>query len=134
MSSFPIDMYFMQSKYGFREAVAQMDPEKLKQLLEFRIAFLKEELTELEDNKDNPEEIVDALIDLTVVALGTLDLYDVDAQVAWDRVYEANMQKEVGIKPSRPNPLGLPDLIKPAGWEPPRHDDNHGLLTKMVKE
>jgi len=38
------------------------------------------------------------------------------------------MTKEVGIKASRPNPLGLPDLIKPEGWQPPSHQGNHGLL------
>jgi hypothetical protein len=41
------------------------------------------------------------------------------------------MNKEVGIKPSRPNPLGLPDLIKPEGWTPPSHEGNHGLLSKL---
>ncbi len=41
------------------------------------------------------------------------------------------MAKERGIKPERPNPLGLPDLIKPAGWVAPSHADNHGLLTEV---
>ena len=36
----------------------------------------------------------------------------VDAYTAWDRVHAANMTKQVGVKPSRPNPLGLPDLTK----------------------
>ena len=36
------------------------------------------------------------------------------------------MAKEVGIKKERPNPYGLPDLIKPDDWEPPCHEDNHG--------
>jgi predicted HAD superfamily Cof-like phosphohydrolase len=70
------------------------------------------------------------LIDLCVVAIGTLDAFNVDAHTAWDRVLEANMNKEVGIKESRPNPLGLPDLIKPAGWTAPTHADNVGLLNK----
>jgi len=100
--------------------------------LEFRVKFLKEELTELEDNLDNPEEIVDALIDLCVVAIGTLDAFDIDAYKAWDEVHKANMSKEVGIKASRPNPLNLPDLIKPTGWQAPSHEGNHGLL-KYIK-
>ena len=37
--------------------------------------------------------------------------------------------KEIGIKKERPNPLGLPDLVKPAGWENPNHNGNHGLFT-----
>ena len=76
-------------------------------------------------------EIVDAMIDLCVVAIGTLDAFKVDAHKAWTRVLDANMQKEPGIKASRPNPLGLPDLIKPEGWTAPSHLDNIGLLRKL---
>ena len=57
----------------------------------------------------NPEEMIDGLIDLCVIAIGTLDIAGVDADKAWEEVLEANMAKEVGIKPGRPNPLGLPD-------------------------
>lgn len=77
------------------------------------------------------EEIVDGLIDICVVAIGTLDAFGVDANKAWDRVYKANMRKEVGTKDSRPNPLGLPDLVKPKGWRNPSHKNNHGLLGAM---
>lgn len=66
-----------------------------------------------------------------MVAIGTLDAYEVNSLEAWDRVLQANMAKEVGIKPSRPNPLGLPDLIKPTGWVAPTHVDNVGLLAKV---
>ena len=45
----------------------------------------------------NPEEIVDALIDLCVVAIGTLDAYGVNSYKAWDEVHAANMNKEVGL-------------------------------------
>jgi predicted HAD superfamily Cof-like phosphohydrolase len=82
---------------------------------------------------DNAEEIVDALIDLCVVAIGTLDAYGVNSYKAWDEVHAANMNKEVGIKESRPNPLGLPDLIKPEGWTAPSHAGNHGLIAKIYE-
>ena len=82
---------------------------------------------------EDPEEIVDALIDLCVVAIGTLDAYSVNAYKAWDEVHAANMAKEVGIKESRPNPLGLPDLVKPEGWTPPTHAGNHGLISKIYE-
>ena len=52
----------------------------------------------------------------------------VNAHKAWDAVLNANMAKEVGVKESRPNPLGLPDLIKPEGWKAPSHEDNHGVI------
>ena len=127
------DIESMHTKYGVNEKIRTFDKEKLKQFLEFRIAFLEEELTELKDNINNPEEIVDALIDLCVVAIGTLDAFDVNANIAWDAVHTANMAKEVGIKASRPNPLGLPDLIKPEGWRAPSHENNYGLLNKITE-
>lgn len=127
------DIEDMHTKYGVNEKIRTFDKEKLKQFLEFRIAFLEEELTELKDNINNPEEIVDALIDLCVVAIGTLDAFDVNANIAWDAVHTANMAKEVGIKASRPNPLGLPDLIKPEGWRAPSHENNYGLLNKITE-
>ena len=124
------DIADMHTKYGVNEKVRTFDKEKLEKFLEFRIAFLQEELDELKDNRGNPEEVVDALIDLCVVAIGTLDAFDVDAYAAWDAVHEANMSKEVGVKPSRPNPLGLPDLIKPEGWTAPSHEGNHGIVPR----
>ncbi len=125
------DIADMHDKYGVNEKVREFDSEKLKQFLQFRVNFLEEELTELKDNMDNPEEIVDALIDLCVVAIGTLDAFEIDSYKAWNEVHKANMNKKVGVKESRPNPLGLPDLIKPEGWTAPSHAGNHGLLTKM---
>lgn len=122
------DIAEMHTKYGVNEKVREFDKEKLEKFLEFRISFLQEELDELKDNRGNPEEVVDALVDLCVVAIGTLDAFDVDAYAAWDRVHEANMAKEVGVKASRPNPLGLPDLIKPEGWTAPSHKGNHGII------
>lgn len=124
------DMNCMHDKFGVRPVVQNFDKEKLLKFLEFRINFLQEELDEMK-SADNADDVVDALIDLCVVAIGTLDAYQVDAYTAWNRVLEANMQKEVGIKASRPNKLGLPDLIKPEGWIAPTHADNVGLLAKV---
>lgn len=121
------DIYEMHSHYGVHPVMKTMDKEKLRKFLEFRANFLQEELDELR-TADNAEDVVDALIDLCVVAIGTLDAFNVDSHKAWDAVLEANMNKQVGVKASRPNPLGLPDLIKPEGWTAPSHADNHGML------
>ena len=124
------DMNNMHAKYGVHKWVKN-NPDKLRKYLEFRINFLQEELDETQRAAfiyEDPEEIVDGLIDLCVVAIGTLDAFGVDANAAWDQVLKANMAKEVGVKPERPNPLGLPDLMKPEGWEPPSHEDNPGLF------
>lgn len=127
------DIAEMHEKFGVNEKVKQLSEESLKTFLKFRIDFLQEELDEMKTAK-NADDVVDALIDLCVVAIGTLDTFQVDSQLAWDRVHAANIAKEVGIKPSRPNPLGLPDLIKPEGWQAPYHYDNVGLLSKIYPE
>jgi predicted HAD superfamily Cof-like phosphohydrolase len=124
------DMNDMHAKFGVREVVSKMDANKLTEFLEFRIKCLQEELDELKAAR-NGDDAVDALIDLTVFAIGTLDLFGVEAYMAWDRVYRANITKEIGIKESRPNPLGLPDLIKPEGWTAPTHKDNVGMFEKI---
>ncbi len=123
------DMNTMHTKYGVHQWVKD-NPEKLNRFLDFRVKFLAEELNEtvVAYTKDDPEEIIDGCIDLCVIAIGTLDLFGVDAHKAWNEVLEANMNKEVGVKPGRPNPLGLPDLIKPEDWKAPSHEGNHGRI------
>ena len=124
------DISDMHTKFGVNQKVTEFDRYKLHQFLEFRLRFLQEEMSELETafKTKDAEEIVDSIIDLCVVAIGTLDAFQIDAYKAWDNVHNANMLKNVGVKESRPNPLGLPDLIKPPGWENPTHENNHGLL------
>ena len=124
------DIMVMHEKYGVYDKVEEFDKEKLKTFFKFRISFLEEELAELKNAK-NADDAVDALIDLCVVAIGTLDLFDIDVYLAWNRVHCANMNKEVGIKDSRPNELGLPDLVKPKNWVAPNHSDNIGFLESV---
>ena len=135
------DINEMHAKFGVHKWVqselqSDVDFRRLNKFLQFRLDFLTEELNETRKafNDKDSEEIVDGLIDLCVVAIGTLDVFGVDAWEAWNRVYMANMQKEVGVKPGRPNPFGLPDLLKPAGWEAPNHDDNHGDLNVALSK
>jgi predicted HAD superfamily Cof-like phosphohydrolase len=133
------DIHDMHVKYGVHEWVQKQvttkNYEALRQFLDFRLDFIEEEFNETlkaTHLDKNPEEIVDGLIDIIVVALGTLDAFGVNAQKAWDEVHNANMAKEVGVKPERPNPLGLPDLIKPTEWRAPSHDGNHGCFTDFI--
>ena len=132
MSDWANDIAMMHHKFGVREwfEANKHDKELMKKYLHFRLKMCNEEMTESYDaflNGDS-EEIVDGLIDLCVFAIGTLDVFGVDANEAWDRVYEANMAKQSGVKPGRPNPFGLPDLLKPSGWTAPNHEGNHGDL------
>lgn len=132
------DISVMHTKFGVNPVIRILDREKLRQFLQFRIDFLYEELNELNDalndpafTKDRADETVDALIDLCVVAIGTLNAFDVDSYEAWNRVFAKNMEKNPGINANRPNPFNLPDLIKPQNWQPPSHKDNVGLLAKI---
>ena len=130
------DMKVMHQKFGvnkWMQAEQQSDVEfkRLNKFMQFRLDMMQEELDETKkafEEKDAPE-MVDGMIDLCVFAIGTLEVFGVDASKAWDEVYKANMSKEVGIKEGRPNPLGLPDLVKPKGWKGPSHEDNHGNIT-----
>lgn len=112
------------------------NPEKLLDFLKFRISMLDEELSETKAaiSNQNSGEVVDGLVDLCVIAIGTMQAFRVNPEIAWQRVHKANMDKQPGIKPGRPNPLGLPDLIKPAGWQEPTHNDNTGDLTTCLEK
>ena len=137
MNQWHHDINEMHAKYGVHDWIEDnMDNKELMQkFLDFRLKFLEEELNETKAAAQydrNASEVVDGLIDLCVIAIGTLDAFNVDAQKAWEAVHAANMAKEVGVKESRPNPLGLPDLIKPEGWKGPEHHGNTGYLGNAV--
>jgi len=137
MKTWYTDIKQMHGKYGVSQWISNAmkdDPEKVKKFLEFRMNFLTEEYNETIKayNEKDAEEIIDGLIDICVIAIGTLEAFDVDADKAWREVHRANMNKTPGVKPERPNPLGLPDLIKPEGWTAPSHKDNHGNLPNAL--
>lgn len=129
MSTLIEDIEHLTTKYGF-------DQEKLDiAKLYFRGKLLEEEFDEylLAVRDRDAEGTVDALVDLTVVALGTLAIIGVDIQKAWNEVHKANMAKERGIKPGRESSGGF-DLIKPPGWTGPDHSGNHGRLKALFAE
>ena len=130
------DIYMMHNKFGVKEWFEKNkdDKELMRKYLMFRMLMIGEEYQETLSaiNNSDSEEVVDGLIDMIVFAIGTLDVFNVDANEAWNRIYEANMAKEPGVKPGRPNKFGLPDLLKPGGWTPPSHEGNHGELNKAL--
>ena len=130
------DIKKLNRYYKVKQFVKNASNFKKTQYLYFRAEFIEEELNELFKAIENeyPDEIVDALIDIIVVALGTLDAYNINIKTAWNRVHDANMKKEVGVNESRSNSLNLPDLVKPKDWEAPQHIDNIGLLDFLLKD
>ena len=130
------DMEDMHHKFGVHEWFEANKDNKdlMRKYLTFRMLMVNEEVQETMQaiNNSDAEEVVDGLIDMCVFAIGTLDVIGVNANEAWDKVYNANMAKSPGVKPGRPNRFGLPDLLKPSGWEAPSHDGNHGDLEKAL--
>ena len=139
-TDWPKNIKDMHSKFGVhawvKRKLADKDYYSLHEFLQFRLRFLDEELHETKEavKYRHPEDIVDGLIDLCVIAIGTLDILQVDANTAWHRVHRANMSKEPGEKDSRPNPLGLPDMIKPDEWVDPDHTNNTGITHYFLRK
>ena len=130
------DIKKLNKLYQINKFISKASDNEKLHYLEFRAKFVQEELNELFDaiKYEEPDEVVDAFIDIIVIALGSLDAFDVDIKKAWKRVHYANMQKKIGVKDSGPNPLGLPDLVKPENWQAPQHFDNIGKLNFLDKE
>lgn len=125
------DMQKFHRKYGFHED--NLTPQQLVG----RLQFLQEELIETERAVIDLDaaEVVDGLIDLMVVAAGTLDLLigPAYASDAWRKVMTANNEKVPGYNSKRPNSLRK-DLVKPDGWQPPNLDLEAGPLTDLFNE
>lgn len=91
---------------------------------------MREEVQEYLDSETDAEAL-DALVDIVVFALGTVERmgfakawYD-----AWNAVHKANMAKVVGPNSKRGS-FKL-DLQKPVGWKPP---DIQAILEKHAHE
>lgn len=128
------DLRAMHDKFGFHDWLKSATAFEKRKMLELRMNMAMEELHETRQavSVGDCEEIVDGLIDMIVFNVGTLDLLGVDGQKAWDAIQNANMSKVRGVKAGRPNPLRLPDLMKPEGWKAPSHEGNHGNTSDFV--
>jgi predicted HAD superfamily Cof-like phosphohydrolase len=103
-----------------------------KDVSDFRVNFIKEELKELEDayETQNLEEIADALIDLDYVIKGTGHFHGLPWRALWHEVHRANMEKvrvEGAEDPRSTRPHRF-NVVKPEGWKPP---DIAGLLNRQ---
>ena len=135
------DIAEFHQKFGieYRGRARVLPPE----LAKFRIKFLKEELREYVKTADaaakaikqqrptsfddevayNLEHMLDALVDLVYVALGTAHLHGFDFDEAWRRVHEANMKKQRAERRADSKRKSKFDVVKPPGWRPPRMQD-----------
>lgn len=92
-----------------------------KDLLEFRLKFMQEELTEFEDACERKDltKAFDALIDVVYVAMGTAYLMNLPWDKGWQHVQRANMTKIRALKESESTRGSTYDVVKPKGWVPP---------------
>ena len=105
---------------------------------EFRKKFLQEELAEYKEAmymasynvQFRPEKItenlasmLDALVDLVYVAVGTAEYHGFPFAEAWRRVQTANMAKERAASAADSKRGHAFDVVKPKGWIAPDHTD-----------
>lgn len=108
------------------------------ELGDFRAKFLQEELDEYNEaraeiaaNGDSiplREKLLDALVDLVYVALGTAYLHGFNFAEAWRRVQRANMAKVRAERADQSKRGSTFDVVKPEGWKPPSHVDLVGVI------
>ena len=90
--------------------------EKNKDLVDFRIKFLEEELEEFIDAVRTVDDVkaLDALVDIVYVAIGTAYLLDYPFHFGWNEVQKANM-----LKVRKESARSKFDVTKPEGWKEP---------------
>ena len=116
-----------------------------EETMAFRHKFLKEELYEWYQNQQmafqetskpvlsrdeanythHLEEALDGLVDLAYVLFGTIYLHGFSPVFAeaWRRVHRANMKKVRAELIEDSKRESTMDVVKPAGWEPPKLTD-----------
>ena len=116
------DIQFFHEKF---DLVYDGKPRMLpKDLADFRIKFMYEELAEYEKAvaENDIAGQLDALVDLVYVALGTSYMQGLPFKAAWDEVNNCNMRKVKAGTNGEGSKRGSPhDVIKPEGWQGPKY-------------
>lgn len=113
------DIHDFHERFGLQPAEKSGDVSD--ELLNFRYAFMKEELDEFSEamkTRDN-EAMFDALIDLVYVAIGTAYLCNWPFNTGWSRVHTANMKKQRAESKEQSKRDTAFDVVKPFDWTPP---------------
>lgn len=96
-----------------------------------RVSLMREELDEFEESERactlgcSPTPMVDALVDLLYVTIGTAVELGVDLDPHFREVHRTNMLKEGGATRADGK------ILKPEGWQPP---DIEGILRRQMKD
>jgi predicted HAD superfamily Cof-like phosphohydrolase len=113
------DIDNFHKKYGF-EKNEKIDIPNNSELINFRTAFLMEELAEYTNaiTKKDTAGALDALVDIVYIALGTAWLFNLPFEKAWNEVQKANMSK-IRAKDKTGKRGTKFDVIKPKDWKAP---------------
>ena len=154
------DVQAFHDKFGISDHCPDAPQNLPKHLVKFRLAFLLEELSEFaraqgalatalrlnviahdlhtmrdekfQEHHINTVDAFDALLDLSVVTLGTADMMGLPWEAGWDIVHERNMAKvranADGSNSKRRSPY---DIVKPPGWYGPEKALTELLATHM---
>jgi predicted HAD superfamily Cof-like phosphohydrolase len=121
------DIDNFHKKYGF-EKNEKIDIPNNSELINFRTAFLMEELAEYTNaiTKKDAAGALDALVDIVYIALGTAWLFNLPFEKAWNEVQKANMNK-IRAKDKTGKRGTKFDVVKPKDWKAPN-------IEKIIEE
>ena len=121
------DIDNFHKKYGF-EKNEKVDIPNNNELINFRTAFLMEELAEYTNaiTKKDAAGALDALVDIVYIALGTAWLFNLPFEKAWNEVQKANMSK-IRAKNKTGKRGTKFDVVKPKDWKAPN-------IEKIIEE
>jgi predicted HAD superfamily Cof-like phosphohydrolase len=121
------DIDNFHKKYGF-EKNEKVDIPNNSELINFRTAFLMEELAEYTNaiTKKDAAGALDALVDIVYIALGTAWLFNLPFEKAWNEVQKANMNK-IRAKDKTGKRGTKFDVVKPKDWKAPN-------IEKIIEE
>jgi len=90
----------------------------------FRVSIIQflDACRDLRKDVDSPEQLacqLDALVDLSVFAIGTAERQGMNFHEGWKRVMEANNNKELAKSSEDSKRSFKIDLVKPEGWKAP---------------
>jgi predicted HAD superfamily Cof-like phosphohydrolase len=121
------DIDNFHKKYGF-EKNEKIDIPNNSELINFRTAFLMEELAEYTNaiTKKDAAGALDALVDIVYIALGTAWLFNLPFEKAWTEVQKANMSK-IRAKDKTGKRGTKFDVVKPKDWKAPN-------IEKIIEE
>jgi predicted HAD superfamily Cof-like phosphohydrolase len=127
------DIYEFHKKFGIPMAPRPMMLDD--HAMEFRLGFMEEELTELNEAKEEKDlaKMADALADLVYVAIGTALMMGIPWDLIWSEVQRANMTKERAPSDGSSKRKSSLDVIKPLGWTGPNHEEALQLTGRKLE-